>query len=297
MVASATRKGRNVSKASAEGISKALDIKLKGLFTPVGENGKLSERTVLHHYRLISAILTSAIVDDTILQSNPAKRVRPPKYDRTEVVCLDDVQAAHLLELIDAEPMEFKTAIKLLLFTGMRRGEALGLKWQDIDFDSSLLSVRRASQYTPTKGIFVKVPKTQSSVRTIKVPTIGMLSLKEFKKWQNKQRLALGDLWEDGDWLFTSWSGNPIHPDTLSSLFSTFIKTTGLPQIHIQSLRHTNATLLIAGGENVRTVSRRLGHSQTSTTLNIYSHAIESADAKAAQTLENIFSPTVAAKK
>jgi integrase len=85
--------------------------------------------------------------------------------------------------------------------------------------------------------------------------------------------------------------------DTFSGWFKRFIKKTDLPDISLHSLRHTNAALLIAGGENVRTVSRRLGHSQTSTTLNIYSHAIESPDARAAQTLENLLSPLSSKKK
>ena len=91
--------------------------------------------------------------------------------------------------------------------------------------------------------------------------------------------------------LFTQWKGEPMSPDTLTRWFSDFVKRTDLPPIHLHSLRHTNASILIAAGEDVRTVSGRFGDSQTSTTLNIYSHVIQSADARASDTLENILKP------
>jgi integrase len=115
--------------------------------------------------------------------------------------------------------------------------------------------------------------------------------LKEYRKWQTEQRLAVGDQWEDCDQLFTQWNVKPAHPDTITKWFEDFIKQTDLPQIHLHSLRHTNATLMIAGGEDIRTVSKRLGHAQVTTTVNTYTHAIQSADAKAAETLENILDP------
>ena len=289
-------RGQNIAKDPAGKISKALGVKTKDLFTADGESGKLSDRTVLHYYRLISAILTAAVVDDAVLQENPAKKVRPPRCERTEADYMDEKQAAHLLELLDAEPMEYQAAVQLLLFTGMRRGEAMGLKWSDVDFENSTLSIRRSSQYLPGKGVFQKDPKNQASVRTIKLPGAAVTMLKEYKVWQNEERLKLGDFWQPGDWVFTAWNGTPMNPDTLSGWFRSFIRKTDLHGVHIHTLRHTNATLLIAAGENIRTVSRRLGHSQTSTTSNIYSHAIESADARAAETLENILAPVKSTK-
>jgi integrase len=294
---SIANKGGNVSHAAAMQICMALCKNMNELFVPVGEQAKLSERTILHHYRLISSILTAAVVDDGIIVSNPAKRVRPPSCKHLEAEYLDEKQATHLMDLLEPEPLEYQTAVKLILFSGARRGEVMGLKWQDVDFDNATLSICRASQYTPSKGIFEKAPKTQASIRTIKLPTYAIVTLREYKKAQAAQRIALGELWKDEDWIFTAWNGTPLNPDTFSGWFKRFIKKTDLPDISIHSLRHTNAALLIAGGENVRTVSRRLGHSQTSTTLNIYSHAIESADARAAQTLENLLSPMSSKKK
>lgn len=204
---------------------------------------------------------------------------------------MDEVQATHMIELHDAEPIQYITMVLLLLYTGMRRGELCGLEWKDIDLKGRILSIQRASQYTPEKGVFVKSTKTTSSIRTIKLPAIAVELLRDYRVWQLEQRFADGDQWENHDRLYTSWSGRPAHPETLTAWFEEFIKRTDLPSIHIHSLRHTNATLLIAGGEDIRTVSRRLGHAQVTTTVSTYTHAIQSADAKAAETLENVLSP------
>lgn len=285
-------RNKNISKQSALGICKALKLKFKDAFTSPEGKDKLSNKTVLHHYRLISSILNSAVMDDQILVINPAARVRPPRCEHKEAEYLDEVQAAHLLELLEAEPVQYKAAVTLLLYSGMRRGELLGLEWPDIDFENHVVSISRTSQYISGQGIFTKEPKTASSVRTIKLPAVAVELLRKYKVWHNQQRLAIGDQWQDTERLFTAWNGAPMHPDVLSGWFEDFIKRTDLPQqIHLHSLRHTNATLMIAGGEDIRTVSQRLGHAQTTTTMNIYSHAIESADAKAAETLENILNP------
>ena len=112
--------------------------------------------------------------------------------------------------------------------------------------------------------------------------------LKEHRKWQRKQRIAMGDRWVDSDRIFAQDDGTPVHPDSITGWFHDFISRTDLPQISIHSLRHTNITLLLAAGIPLKTVSYRAGHAQTSTTANIYSHAIRTADEKAAEVLEGV---------
>jgi integrase len=196
-----------------------------------------------------------------------------------------------MIELLEKESIKNKTMVLLLLYSGMRRGELCGLEWKDIDFANHIITIRRTSQYVSKVGIIEKGTKTPSSDRTIKLPTVAIDLLRDYRVWQTEQRLSIGDLWEDYDKIYTTWNGRPAHPDSITSWFEDFIKRTDLPPIHIHSLRHTNATLMIAGGEDIRTVSQRLGHAQTSTTTNIYAHAIQSADARAAQTLEDILNP------
>ena len=222
------------------------------------------------------------------IPSNPAQRVKPPKIERTEAKYLDEKQTAQLLELLQQESMQHRTMIQLFLLSGLRRGELCGLEWGDIDFGRQLLTVRRASQYLPGKGIFTKETKTATSDRTIKLPKQAFEILREYKRWQNEERLKMGDRWESSNRIFAQYDGKPVHPDSISGWFRDFIAKTDLPKVSIHSLRHTNITLLIAAGVPLRTVSYRAGHAQTSTTANIYSHAIRTADEMAAEVLEDM---------
>ena len=111
--------------------------------------------------------------------------------------------------------------------------------------------------------------------------------LLEYKQWQNRQREAVGDAWEDEDGrVFTNELGAPVFPDSMTQWFSSFIVRSGMPKVTVHSLRHTYATLMIADGVPLVVVSKQLGHTQTSTTANIYAHAIASAQAKAMQTFD-----------
>ena len=204
---------------------------------------------------------------------------------------LDEVQAAHLLDLLDDEPIVYRTMITLLLHTGLRRGELCGLEWDDINFDLSLLDVQRTSLYLPEKGVFVDETKNSTSRRVLKLTPDAVQLLKRYRMWQNSERLRIGDQWAE-EWeqrprLFTTWDGKPLHPSTVTGWFHTFIERSDLPPI----LRHTNATLLIAAGTNLTTVAARLGHANSTTTSKIYAHAIKSADQAAAEVLQDILHP------
>ncbi len=223
--------------------------------------------------------------------SNPCERVDPPKLERKEAVYLDEEQAARLLELLDNERILHRTIVKLLLYTGMRRGELCGLTWDDIDFDHALITVCCSSLYLLGQGVFEDTTKNETSQRCIKIPLDAVNTLRDFRAWQCQERLKLGDQWQDSGRVFTTWNGAPIRPDTITGWFHKFVEKNGLPPIHIHSLRHTNASLLIASGTNLQTVAKRLGHANVTTTGKIYSHAIKSADEAAAETLQDILHP------
>lgn len=285
-------KGSNCNIGTAEKISKGLDIPLQKAFEPINTGKPLAAKTVLHHHRLISSMLSTA-VEWGILFSNPCDRTKPPKVERKEPKYLDEIQAATLLDLLETEDTEYKTIIRLLLFTGLRRGELLGLEWSDIDFDTCTLTVCRSSLYLPDKGIFEDETKNATSNRVIKLSQTAVADMKAYKVYQLEQRLKMGDRWQNSPKIFTTAEGKPLHPDTLSRWFSKFIKAHSdeLPPVTIHSLRHTNATLQIAGGVPLTTVAKRLGHADTVTTSRIYAHAIKSADEAAAETLENLLTP------
>jgi integrase len=226
-----------------------------------------------------------------VIPSNPASRVKPPKVARTESKFLDEKETAKLLALLEGETIQYSTMIKMFIYSGLRRGEMCGLEWDDIDFENQIITVRRSSQYVLGKGIYTKETKTENSDRTIKLPSQAFEVLKEYKVWQTQERLKMGDRWGNSDRIFTQWDGKPIHPDTITGWFHDFIAKTDLLQITIHSLRHTNITLLLAAGVPLRTVSYRAGHVQTSTTQNIYAHAIRTADEMASEALDDILTP------
>lgn len=285
-------KGGNCNIGTAEKISKGLDIPLQKAFEPINTGKPLAAKTVLHHHRLISSMLSTA-VEWGILFSNPCDRTKPPKVERKEPKYLDEIQAATLLDLLETEDTEYKTIIRLLLFTGLRRGELLGLEWSDIDFEKATLRVCRSSLYLPDRGIFEDDTKNATSNRIIKLSQTAVNDMKSYKLYQMEHSFKIGDQWKGSQKIFTTAEGKPLHPDTLSRWFSKFIEAHSdvLPPVTIHSLRHTNATLQIAGGVPLTTVAKRLGHADTVTTSRIYAHAIKSADEAAAETLENLLTP------
>ena len=250
--------------------------------------GGLSPKTIKHYHTFISSVMERA-VKWGLIQDNPARRIDAPKVDRVPIEHLDDKQAIRFMEIVEEEPIEYRVIFTLLLITGMRRGELLGLEWPDVDFDKGVVHIRRTSQYAAGRGIYTDTTKTEQSKRPLSVPPELLDLLRQYRAWQNEQRLRLGDAW-DAEWtkhprLFTKADGRPMHPNTPYKELQKLLERNGMPSVSLHSLRHTNATLLIGKGADVRTVSGRLGHSQASTTLNIYAEFLQSADKAASEDL------------
>lgn len=288
-VLSSVYQRKSIERESAHKICTGMHLTYADTFKDVDDGKYLSPKSIQHYHRLISSIMHSAVKWQVIV-SNPAERVQPPKVTAAEIEYLDDRQAIKLLELLDRAPVHYRCAIQVLLFTGMRRGELLGLEWKDIDFAHQLVTIQRSSLYLADRGIFEDDTKNTSSNRVIKVPNSAVQALKTMWMWQAEQRNTMGDLWQESGKVFTALNGSPMHPDTLSGWFRDFIKTTDLPQIHLHSLRHTNATLNIANGTPITTVAGQLGHANANTTAKIYAHAIKSAQAAAADMMDDLLS-------
>ena len=250
-------------------------------------DGKLATKTILEHHRTISTILSVA-VKWGLITDNVARRADPPKPEGKEIEFLNESEIKELIKALRQEPIQYQTMVMIAIYTGMRRGELFGLEWKDIDFDNKTLSIIRTSQYIGNKRIITKEPKTKSSIRTLTISDTLIKQLRRYKVWQNQERLKVGADWVDKDRLFTQWNGEPMYPDTLTKWFNQFLKRHNLRHVTLHSVRHSNATLLIAEGTDIRTVSNRLGHAQTSTTLNIYTHALTSKDKQAADTLDDV---------
>ena len=275
--------GGKVKVETAERVAAALEADSGALFTSDGE-GTLSANTIRHYHRLLSVIFSTA-VSWQVIYSNPCERVKPPRMHRKESRYLDENGAAQVIAALSDEPYDYSVMVRLLIYTGLRRGELLGLKWGDIDFKDNAIRVRR--QVARIDGNVVEAPlKTKNAYRTL--PKSALDLLEEYRAWQEERKSELGSLWQESERIFTAWDGGMLNPEALSAWFHKFIVRKGLPDVNIHGLRHTNATLLIAGGVPLKTVSSRLGHSSISTTGNIYAHAVRSADETAAEVLEEV---------
>lgn len=252
------------------------------------KKGGLSTRTIKHHHTLIHAILETAVKWE-IIEKNPVDNVTPPKVAKSEAKFYNEYEVKLLLSKLDTlnkEHYKYKVGITITVFGGLRLGELMGLTWKKINFSKNTIEIAQANQYLPKKGTFTKAPKNDSSKRVIYLPEEIMKEIKKYKSYQLENKLNLGDKWIDTNFLFTQWNGLPMHPYTMSKWFDKFLEKNNLKKITFHQLRHTSATLLINSGVNIREVSARLGHSNASTTLNIYSHSLVSADKDAADKLE-----------
>ena len=289
--------GKNINISSAEKIAKCLGSPRPTLFSEEKQSSTLDANTVRTYHRVISSILSKAVKWGYI-PYNPAVNAELPKMSNREAACLDEADARRLLELLQDEPIKYRAAITFDLLSGLRRGELLGLRWSDVDFTNETVTIVQTSNYVSGKGIYIDTPKNKTSARPLKLSRSVFLVLREYQEWQDGQRDLCGDRWLDKDRrVFTTDEGAPIHPDALSKWFREFTKKNGFPGVHVHSLRHTYASLMIADGTPLVVVSRRLGHAQVSTTANIYAHVIQSADEKAAQVSEKFADLITAPKK
>ena len=293
---SAVCNGKHIQISNADKLAAAFGTPAEKLFEIHNASEGLSDKTVLHHHRLISRILANAKRERLIPFNVASEHMQPPKVRRKEAKYLDDEQARQLVDLLFDEPdIRIRTAILISLYTGVRRGELCGLEWKDIDKNKGIINIVRASQYQRGKGIVTVPTKNASSERAIKVPHIVFEILDEYREYYNSFRKQLGTAWTETDRLFVRFDkmpGTPINPDTINFWLDSFIKKNGLEHFTPHSLRHTFATLQISAGVPIRVLQARTGHAQASTLVNIYSHAIKSADEAATEALDNMLTPT-----
>lgn len=242
----------------------------------------LSGTTQRRYFNLIHLILGTATREQRIAV-NPADNIEPPKKDTKERPHFTPEQTALLVEALNAHASTKWRAYALLaLASAIRKGEEVGLNWSDIDWQRRTVSIRRAAAYAKGKGQYLSTPKTKSSIRTIKIDAESMEALAAWKREQNERRLLLGAMWqtdkEGADAVFTQDMGGRMSIHSPTQWFDGFLKKHGLPAMNLHGLRHTAASLLLANGCPMLDVSKRLGHSRASTTMDIYGHAYEEAD-------------------
>ena len=254
----------------------------------------LSDKSIKHIHTLVKIMFNDAIYLQ-ILEDNPITRV-PVKSPSTKLKdnYYNKEDLNNLFKVLPASPIKYQLAILLAISTGMRLGELAGLQWKHIDVNECYVLVEQSASYTANTGVFIKSTKTEN-IRTITFPDYLTDLIEAHRKESIIRKKYLGDNWyyknnnHKEDFVFTQENGKVVFPRTISQYFEKLIKKHDLKKITFHGLRHTNTTMLISSGINVRSISNRLGHSRTSTTTDFYAHALESVERESATVFQDIF--------
>lgn len=257
----------------AEAIAASLDVPVGKLFSLEKDTTPLSAKSMLAYHRLIHMILHEA-ERQMLVVYNAASRTHPPKDKQKSPNYFQPEQIADILKALETEPLKWKLITHLLIVTGCRRGEIMGLKWDKIDFNANRIHVDSALKYLPEMGVYEGDTKT-GNTRTLYLPEETMQLLREHRLQWLELKLLNGERWQDTNYVFVQDDGRPMNPDSVGSWLSKFAKRHGLPHINPHAFRHTVASTLIANGIDVVTVAKQLGHHKVSTTEDIYAHLIE----------------------
>ena len=280
-------KGHPLLVPTAEKIAKGLKMDPKKVFRVEQKSKPLANKTILEHHRLISSILHQAEKEMYVMY-NAAERATPPKAEKKKPDYYQPEELTKIIHALDGAPLKWKAITYILIDTGCRRGEAMGLKWESVDLSNRIITIERALLYTPQTGIFEGPPKNGES-RTIRIAPETAEMISNWKIEQEKMRTAAGQLWTETGYVFTKENGNPMLPDSITQWLADFSKSNSLPHIHPHAFRHTVASTMIADGIDLVTAASELGHADATTTAKIYAHQIAEARAKAAEVRANVF--------
>lgn len=250
-------------------------------------NGTYSTSTVFKYLNLMSSVFNYA-TKLQLITANPCHNCYVPKKEQAERQVYTVAEVGAFLDTIAAdaakEPEKFYGYLMfftLAVYTGFRKGELLGLEWDDIDYRTGIVTVSRASYYTPERGNYTDTPKSAKSLRSLKLPQEVLDKLREYQAWQCDYAKSIGDKWQDCNRLFTAWNGTPLSPNSPGEWLRNYLGYNGLPPTTIHGFRHFNASVLINSGVDVKTVQACLGHSTAVTTLNVYAHSFQEQQVKA----------------
>ena len=236
----------------------------------------------LEHHRLISTIFSQA-VKEQLVPTNTARRASPPKVPKHELDAFEADEVKEILSALQTESLKWQVITMLLIGTGARRGEIMGLRWNRVDFDNNRLYLCEHRVYTVKTGAISTTLKTDESRYVTISPAITDL----LRRWKEEQTAFFDHLGiTPSGYVATADNGQPMHPDSPTDWLANFAKRHNLPPIHPHKFRHTQASLLIAEGVDILTVSKRLGHAKVSTTLDIYSHVLAKSDQQASNALD-----------
>jgi integrase len=271
-------------------IQKLQPVHLSALYSELlrsgGKDGQpLSARSVGHVHRVLHRALGHAATWRVVSQ-NVASLVSPPPVPHNEIAILTEKQIGIILRHLEGRAL--RPIVSFLLGTGARRGEALGLRWGDVNFAKGVVRIERSLEQT--KGsLRVKEPKTRNSRRSVTISPWLVAELRSLRARQDELRLSLGaGRTPDDAPVFARWNGEVRSPSRLSQDFTAAMNTLQI-NCTLHGLRHTHVSQLIAAGLDVLTISRRIGHASPAITLNVYSHMFSNTDVRAAEIMEATF--------
>jgi len=293
-----------IQKLSAQNVQALINDRLKTAKLPRAKKPKaqdinagptaqvmLSPRSVRHIHRTLCTALEVALKYG-VVQRNVAALVDPPRVGKTQMKFLTVKQARAVLAAAADEPLYALYATILSL--GLRLGEALGLSWDDVDFNKGRIEVRRALQRVKKKMVLLDV-KTEDSNRTIELPAVTIAALGQHQVRQQHAREWAGSGWKGNDWnlVFTTGKGTPLDERGVLRRFQDrILKKAGVPKMRIHDLRHSAVAILLAQGVNARAISELLGHSSVAFTLQVYGHLMEETRRETANKMDAALAPS-----
>jgi integrase len=259
---------------------------LNTLLASGGKGGKpLSPRTVQYVRAVLRRALSQALKWGYVAR-NVVTLTDAPKVRRFEPVILGPAQSHQLLNA--AAGNRFEALYTVALALGLREGEVLGLRWRDINMEQHTLRVAQTVQRIKG-GLSLEPPKTERSARLLPLPVFVERTLARHAEGQARERQEAGEAWKDHGLVFPSVIGTPLDPRNLLRQFKELLVEAGLPEMRFHDLRHSCATTLIAQGVHPRVVQEILGHSQISTTMNVYGHVLDATRRLAADAMDGLF--------
>lgn len=251
------------------------------------DSGK-SPKSIRNYFSVLRQMMDFA-VDLDLINRNPCDNVRLPKRSKPMIRSFTKKEVSALLNALDNLPykdLKYKCCILLGLFGGFRKGEIMGFNWDDLNLDNNEITVKRTRMIAPDIGVYEDTPKTELSGRTIVLPQFVVSELKRLQLQQKEQQLQFGQHYACSPAMIRAEDGEPLYPQVLQRWFTRFCEKNKLPTLGLHALRHTHASLLVDLGTDKMQVSTRLGHSNLSTTLNIYTHLFENRDKTIANELD-----------
>ena len=280
--------GKAVREPKAKAVADALGYPVKTLFSIEEEIKPYESKTILEYHQLISSVLSMA-EEEMIVPYNAASKAKPPKTMQKEVNFFDPETIKRIKQAFDREPLKWRVMGYLLVYTGGRRGEVLGIKWEHVDFERNRIHIVNNSLYSADIGIYEETPKTKKSTRWISMPVSVMDLLKEYKVWQDSEAERLAGYWQDSGYVLTKDNGQPMHPDSVTDRLKKIEEKYKLPHLNAHAFRHSYVSALIFAGVDTVSISAAVGHSKTSTTENIYGHVFAEAEERNAAVIESVY--------